>query len=169
MGLDIMCDDLEKKYVDDRKYRYLEMLQGIISRMAECSFKCKEFCILIVSALLAVLATDIGTHFYIAFICIVPSIVFWILDAYYLTQERTFRKLYENKAVLNEDDSEFEDFNFRRAKLTPKDYIATFLSKTILPLYLTLLLVSLAGGIVLTINHFNGFLSSIFQSSSSTI
>ena len=155
------------KYVEDRKYRYLEMLQGIISRMAECSFKCKEFCILIISALLAVLATNIENHFYISFICIIPSIVFWILDTYYLTQERAFRKLYEHKAILNESDSEFENFNFKRNKLTFKNYWNTFWSKTIWPLYLILLVISFVGCVILTINHFNGFLSFSSQTFSS--
>lgn len=145
-------------YVEDRKYRYLEMLQGIISRMADRSFKCKEFCILIVSALLAVLATNIQSHFIVLYIGVIPCAVFWVLDSYYLTQERAFRNLYKQKASYKEQDLAFEDCNFVIEKPCFGDYFKTFWSKTIWPLYLILFLALIGGAIVLTINYFNGFL-----------
>lgn len=153
---------------EDRKYRYLELLQGIISRMAECSFKCKEFCILVVSALLAVFATNIYSNFYILFACLVPTIVFWSLDTYYLTQERSFRKLYRLKASLAENSSDFEDFNFNKEKSYIKDYLKVFWSKTIWPLYLTLFLLLVAGAIVFLINHYHCFIPMLGDQGSSS-
>lgn len=154
---------MQNKYVEDRKYRYLEMLQGIIARMADCSFKCKEFCLVIVSALLALFATNVGRFFIVLYIAIIPCLVFWVLDSYYLTQERAFRGVYKKKAVLKEDDSEFAVFNFERGKLSFADYRKTFFSKTMWPLYLVLILLLAVGGIVLTINCFCNFLPFINQ------
>ena len=34
---------------EEKGIRYLEMIENIISRMAESAFRCKEFCILIVT------------------------------------------------------------------------------------------------------------------------
>lgn len=158
---------MQNKYVEDRKYRYLEMLQGIIARMAECSFKCKEFCILIVSALLAVLATNIRNHFFVLYIGAIPCFVFWILDSYYLTQERAFRNLYKQKAVFKEQDLAFEDCNFIIEKPTFGDYFKTFWSKTIWPLYSILVLILIGGAIVLTINYFNGIIPFFNEAASS--
>ena len=153
---------------EDKKYRYLEMLQGIISRMAECSFKCKEFCILIVSGLLVVFATDINSNFYILFACLVPLVVFWFLDSYYLTQERSFRKLFEQKASLKEKSADFDDFNFKREKPSFKDYKSVFFSKTVCPLYSTLLLLFLTGAILLLVNHYYCFIPFIGNQCSSS-
>lgn len=39
------------------------------------------------------------------FIAIVPAIVFWMLDAYYLQQERKFRGIYNDVAGISPEDS----------------------------------------------------------------
>ena len=146
-------------FVEDRKYKYLEMLQGIIARMASCSFRCKEFYFAIISAILGIFAVNIRDNYIVLYVGVAPCVVFWILDSYYLTQERAFRKLYGAKAALKENDLAFEDFNFKHEKLSISDYWRTFWSKTIWPFYLILFLVLLAGAIIFTLNQSLGFLS----------
>ena len=76
------------------KIQHLEFIQNIINRMNSNSFQIKEWMITIVSALLAFYASS-GNEIYI-FVAVAPTLLFWYLDAYYLQQERGFRKLYND-------------------------------------------------------------------------
>ncbi|MDM8533916.1 hypothetical protein QUF55_04335 [Clostridiaceae bacterium HSG29] len=94
--------------MDNNKVKHLEFLQVNISRMNQCSFQLKGWSITIISALLAIYASSIndagqGNAMYI-FIAIIPAIIFWFLDSYYLKQERKFRGIYDDiidKKMIN--------------------------------------------------------------------
>lgn len=73
---------------------YLNILQGIISRMATNSANCKTWCISLVSAILVVIADKNKPNY--AFITLIPIIFFFLLDAYYVAQERSFRAIFNN-------------------------------------------------------------------------
>lgn len=68
----------------------IELIQDIIKRMAFNSFMIKGWTITLVVVTLLFKGTK--HQIWIAFI---PLIVFWFLDAYFLWQERMYRKLYE--------------------------------------------------------------------------
>ncbi len=68
----------------------IEIIQGIINRMAYNSFLIKGWCVtLIVGTLL------LKGNKYQVLIAYIPLIVFWVLDAYFLRTERIYRKLYD--------------------------------------------------------------------------
>ena len=139
--------------MEDKKMKYLEFVQGIINRMAECSFKCKEICILVCSAILAIFASIESHPGFLLLICDLPIIVFWLLDSYYLWQERGFRNTYSQKAVLN-GEQDFDDFRIapRFDENRFKDHFGgVVFSKTILPLYLSLFLATTISGTILQI------------------
>jgi hypothetical protein len=73
---------------------YLGILQAIISRMASNSGNCKTWCISLVSAILVVVADQKTANY--AWIAFVPVLLFFLLDAYYLAQERAFRDVYNH-------------------------------------------------------------------------
>ncbi len=74
--------------------KHVDIMQGVITRMAENSRSCKVWCVTLVSAILVLVArTGEPQH---AFIALTPSALFWVLDAYYLAQERAFRQSYSN-------------------------------------------------------------------------
>ena len=73
--------------------KHLEFTQGIINRMGQNSFLIKGWTITLISALFALAAKDSNQKFVI--VAYFPTIVFWILDSYYLYQERLFRKVYD--------------------------------------------------------------------------
>lgn len=87
---------------------HLEIVQSVIQRMAENSVSCKTWCITIVSAILVIVA-DKGnsSHLWIA---LFPTVLFAILDAYYLALEKGFRNSYNlfvrrlHEGVLTQDD-----------------------------------------------------------------
>lgn len=73
---------------------YLNILQSVINRMASNSAACKTWCITLVSAIIVVLIDkDKGQYIYVA---IAPSILFALLDSYYLAMEKSFRDRYNS-------------------------------------------------------------------------
>ncbi|MFB2701913.1 hypothetical protein [Aeromonas veronii] len=83
----------------EEKIKSLEMLQSIIGRLAQNSFMIKGWGISLLTAVIAI-AMDkekpalilVGTFFYL---------FFWGMDAYYLYQEKIFRRIYEYHAKHN--------------------------------------------------------------------
>ena len=84
----------------EEKLKYLEFIQGIITRMNTCSFQIKGTALVIVSAILAIYEQN-PEKAELIWICILPAIVLGLLDAYYLTQESYFRKLYDEAAGIS--------------------------------------------------------------------
>lgn len=85
----------DKKDLKDYLMKEMDTIQSIINRMSNNSFLIKGWTItLIVGTLLLekTLLTDSKLQITIAFI---PLVVFWFLDAYFLWQERLYRKLYD--------------------------------------------------------------------------
>lgn len=73
---------------------YLNILQGIITRMATNSASCKAWCVSLVSAILVVIADKNKPNY--AWITLIPIVLFFLLDSYYLGQERSFREIYNS-------------------------------------------------------------------------
>ncbi len=84
----------------EKKIKHMEMTQSIVSRMATNSFLLKGWCVTLVSALLALASKDSNTKFIL--VAYFPVMMFWILDSYFLWQERLFRKLYDKVRVTDE-------------------------------------------------------------------
>ena len=73
---------------------YLNILQGVITRMATNSANCKTWCITLVSAIVVIIADKAKPNY--VWIALLPVILFFLLDAYYLGQERSFRAIYNS-------------------------------------------------------------------------
>ncbi len=71
---------------------HLGFIQAIIARMAGNSFLIKGWSVTVSAALFALAANDANRSF--AIVALLPALAFWGLDAYYLRQERLFRRLY---------------------------------------------------------------------------
>ena len=91
---------------DERLIKHLEMIQGVVNRLAGNSFAMKGWSVALVSALIAI-AVDKGDSGF-AFAGLLPAVLFWILDGYFLWQERLFRQLFE--AVRSGKRNKAEDF-----------------------------------------------------------
>ena len=71
--------------------KHLELIQGVINRMAQVSFILKGWTVTLLVALFAVVANS--TNWGLMLFSLTPICIFWGLDAYYLRQERLFRSL----------------------------------------------------------------------------
>lgn len=129
----------------DEKIKHLEFVQNVITRMNVNSFQLKGWMITIVSALLALYANSEKVLY--VFVAVVPVIVFWCLDAYYLKQETLFRKLYQD--IANNKGVEPFDMNTSRNEVS---YRTIFWSKTIAGLYCTIAVFLLLLGLFLMFN-----------------
>ncbi|HUT70168.1 MAG TPA: hypothetical protein VMW89_05785 [Desulfatiglandales bacterium] len=89
----------------ETKMKHLELIQGVINRMAHCSFLLKGWSVILVSGLFALAAKEANQLFvYIAYL---PVVAFWILDGYYLYQERLYRQLYGDVRNRKPEDIDF--------------------------------------------------------------
>ncbi len=87
----------------ENKIKYLELIQGIVNRMARNSFLLKGWAVTLVSGIFAILASADTNKFYFL-VVFIPVIAFWFLDAYYLLQERLYRELYDKVRKTKDND-----------------------------------------------------------------
>ncbi len=73
---------------------HLTITQSVIQRMASNSASCKAWCIGLVSAILVIVADKDKPQY--GLIAVIPSILFFVLDAYYLALEKRFRTSYNS-------------------------------------------------------------------------
>lgn len=74
--------------------KHLDFIQSTISRMASHSFQMKSWNVALATAVIGFVAAK-DMHPKATMLALIPSFVFWVLDAYYLLLERAFRNLYE--------------------------------------------------------------------------
>jgi len=119
----------------ENKIKHLEFIQNIITRLANNSFMLKGWSITLVSAILGFVYNDPKTY-PVIFISIIP-VMFWILDSYFLYQERLYRKLYDNVRKLEQSNIDFS------MVVSPYRFgwIKTFFSKTIIIFYAPLVII----------------------------
>ena len=91
--------------METAKIAHLQMIQAVITRMAGNSFLIKGWSITLVAALFALAAANTNELFvYLAYF---PTFMFWALDAYFLRQERLFRKLYDHVRTTEDGPVDF--------------------------------------------------------------
>lgn len=121
----------------------LKMIQDIIKRMADNSFKLKNWCLTVV---VVTMLFQEGVN---NFIPIISLFGFWFLDSYYLYIEREFRNLYNTKARQFNNNANLKQsmqshFIFEiDGKFTLKKLFIVGFSKTILYFYGVILILIL--------------------------
>jgi len=121
--------------------KHLEFIQNVVTRMNTNSFQIKGWSVTIASALLAISASTKNEYFILS--AIFPTLVFWFLDSYYLTQERKFRGLYDDVAGVSGNPKDIQVFAMRPDLYVggKYSYLSSFLSRTVLGLYLPVIIV----------------------------
>lgn len=120
------------------KQKHLEFIQEIINRIAGNLFFLKGWAVTLVAGLFALTAKDSSSKY--ALLAYFPVIIFWILDGYFLSRERSFRDLYNDVSKLKEKDIDFS-MNTEKYKAYSKNtWINSTFSLTLLLFYLSLIL-----------------------------
>lgn len=102
----------------ENKIKHLEMIENIIERMAKNSFQLKAWAMTLVTVVGALGAKESDKRFML--IAFVPIIGFWLLDAFYVQQERRYTALYRSVCEKKEEDIDF-NLNTRLITLTSKE------------------------------------------------
>jgi hypothetical protein len=113
---------------------HINLLQGIINRLANNSASCKTWCLTLVAAFLSLAGATheprIGTF------AVIPIVVFGFLDATYLAQERAYRDLYRDIASkIRNKTYALGDVFEARPQLSFGRICGAFISWSIFPVY----------------------------------
>lgn len=113
-----------KNILNDDDRQYIEMLQGNIERMAGNSANCKTWMVTIVSALIALQCSIDDSNWWIL-LGILPIVLFWYLDVYYLHLQRGMRNLETDFLNMLRDKDlekyEMKLFSFKPYMIKQKD------------------------------------------------
>ena len=125
----------------ENKRKHLEFIQGAISRMASNLFFLRGWIISLVAALFAFFVKDANANY--IFVVYFPVIIFWILDGYFLSQERLFRALYNHVRKLDEKEIDFSMDTSEYIKDEKNGWIYSMFSSTLLFFYIPLIIIML--------------------------
>lgn len=132
----------------ENKIKHLEIIQGVINRMAGNSFALKGWAVTLIAGIFALASKDADNIYFL--VAYIPVTVFWGLDSYYLLQERLYRSLYEKVRFLPEDKIDFSmKASAKEFKSKKNTFWDCFISPTECWFYLPLALVS-TGIVILT-------------------
>lgn len=112
--------------VNDKKdyvQKELDQIQAIITRMGSNSFQCKGWAIGIVTIILVLSKDSFLLSGEKVLVLLIPLLVFWYLDAFFLYTEQRYRDLFNDvvkkrfnklETETDSDWSNFFDFNYTR-------------------------------------------------------
>ena len=89
----------------DAKIAHLQIIQGVIQRMANTSFGIRGWTVSLVAAVFALADPSSERLFFT--LAYFPVLAFWVLDGFYVGQERAFRNLYNDVRIRKEDQIDF--------------------------------------------------------------
>lgn len=146
-GLNQSSENVEDNNLKEYFFKEIDLIQGVINRMARNSFMIKGWSLTVVGIASSLNLTSVKA----AFLCVgipVVCIFFWVLDAFYLRTERKYRALY-NDVVDKYNHKKYDQINWFSLSTADYEYDPSvgslktvMFSKTILPFYLFLIFVS---------------------------
>ena len=118
----------------EKVVKHLEMIQAVINRLGRNSFFLKSWSLLTILPAVIVLITKQELQNpggVLGFL--IPILGFWILDGYFLWQERLFRKVYDE--IRQQTDTDFK-MDIDKHKDKPKcNWWSAIFSKTLVIFY----------------------------------
>lgn len=132
---------------DEAVLKHLEFVQNNLARMAQNSFLLKAWSVTLVAAIIALTVRDPDAYFVL--VALIPALAFWGLDAFYLGQERDFRKLHNDVVKGNVDVFLLDPAQY--AEGVPGWFRSVF-SRSVLPFHLPVVItvLAIAGALLLS-------------------
>jgi hypothetical protein len=121
---------------------HLGILQAVIERMSTNSGSAKAWCITLVSAILVIVADKNKPN--LVWLTLIPTLLFLVLDAYYLALEKGFRASYR-KFVEKLHRKTLEESDFYSVEPSGQFsglFFKALVSLSVWPLYTTLILMT---------------------------
>jgi len=126
--------------VSDRQ-KHLEFIQNVITRMANNLFYLRGWTITLIAALFAFSVKEANQNPYYIYIAYLPAIICWLLDGYFLSQERLFRALYDHVRKLKDKDIDFSMDTRPFQKDERNSWRSSMIAPTLLIFYVPLLVI----------------------------
>ena len=118
----------------EKVVKHLEMTQVVINRLGRNSVLLKSWSMTILVAAMVLIAREDLQNSYFVLILFLPIVGFWILDGYFLWQERLFRYVYDD--IREQTDTDFK-MDLGKHKDKPKcSWISAIFSVTLIIFYL---------------------------------
>jgi hypothetical protein len=124
-------------------HKHMDYVQAVIARLANNSFVMKGWALTLSSALLGFAASRGQAMLAIA--AVVPAVAFWVLDTYYLRQERAFRAMFDDVSAKKVIDFEIKPAPYAKQQ----SWWRAGKSLSLSAFYGSIIVVSLAVGAVL--------------------
>ncbi|WP_050798441.1 hypothetical protein [Commensalibacter intestini] len=120
--------------------QHINILQNIITRLANNSMNCKQWCLAITAAVFTILTINKQTTY--CYYAAYPIITCCILDAYYLCMERAFRNNHEKFIEkLHSHNLQLTDlYNLKRESITCHKMLKAFCSLSVFLFYASLII-----------------------------
>ena len=125
----------------ENKLKHLEFLQQVINRMASNLFLLKGWTVTLIAAMFALAANETKRSYFV--LAYFPTLMFWLLDGYFLSQERRFRSLYDHVSKLKESAIDFSMDTQRFKDSPPRNKWSHALFSSTLLIYYGILLLSM--------------------------
>ena len=126
------------------KISHLQMIQSIIDRMGKNSFSLKGWSVGVMVAIYAFAGQNYNKA---VIVTLIPLIIFWILDSYYLMLERKYRRLYDEVRNKSNDKIDFDmnsnNVSLKMNEIEKFEFIRNIFSKTECPFYVVCIAVTL--------------------------
>lgn len=125
----------------DDEVKHLELVQSVIARLAQNCFHIKGWSVSVATAIIAFAAKESSPG--LAILALFPALSFWCLDAYYLRQERLYRKLYD---AIADPGTYVQPFSMSTSEYrnSVQSWSRTLFARTVLPLHGVIVLLILA-------------------------
>ncbi len=127
----------------ENKLKHLEFIQTTINRMAGNLFFLRGWAITLITGLFAVSVAKETDDRYIA-LAFLLLLIFWILDGYFLAQERRFRDLYDDVRKVDENNIDFSMKTKKYKNTRRNTWLGAIFSVTLLWFYVPLAAAMLA-------------------------
>lgn len=117
---------------NENKIKHLEFIQLTITRMNVNSFMVKGWLVTLVAAIFVLSNKDSNP----TFLWIAPfvSILFWILDGYFISTERKYRSLYDEIRIKNETEIDYS-MDVKKYEDGRNSFLMSMFSMTLLLFY----------------------------------
>ncbi len=117
----------------EKVVKHLEITQVVINRLGRNSFILKSWSMTILIAAMVLIAKENLQNQYSVLTLFLPVAGFWILDGYFLWQERLFRHVYDE--IRQQTDTDFK-MDLGKHKGKPKcSWISAIFSVTLVIFY----------------------------------
>jgi hypothetical protein len=118
---------------DEDKRKHLEFIQAAVTRMASNLFYLKGWTVTLIAGVFVLSAKDSNPNYFA--IAYLGAILFWVLDGYFLGQERSFRALYDHVRILDPEKIDYSMDTSQFAKETRNSWYGAMFSRTLLIYY----------------------------------